>query len=412
MKMLKSFYFGAIILAIFISVAIPKEKKNQNADQNRQAPPQHNTQTEADQNATEKYLKQFTPPDKGVKDLRQLLIDLAKHNSPAFMTGKIAPLSSPASAASSSSSSSGQESGETEAQTGSLWIYDCNATVPEKNRFGIVLKAKGWEWVQQETQKAHATFEVGQTICFDVKIAFSGYFELLYDPNTHIVNFYLVQTKPVQADFNVVGAVNVETKNLWSSIVGSAASMSGESLGQRAEQQIETIGTNTIQAKLDHGYTVIFDLCTTNVFTRFGTFPPGKLPVESKTKESNFEINTLAALHPKSMLMAGPFDANKPILAHFENVSGGSIQAWWFCQEKAKEIAWNYSPGKQVSLTGAVAEMKIEGNKAVDFHCKPQNCKMVLMMMPVGEQTANCRYIVSYPEKKQVPLIDCNQVTK
>ncbi|MBE0534335.1 MAG: hypothetical protein IH624_01610 [Phycisphaerae bacterium] len=340
---------------------------------------------------------QFRPM---AKNLRELMIDIAESHACRYLNGRIMLLSAPGA----------QAAGSREPDTGNLWIYGCHSEQTDPNTLRVEIKGKGWKWIEQDTQTVGAAFTVQQIVLFEVTMSMTGTFDMVYDPAEHIATVYFVPTAPVEAEFEVTSDIDVQTESPWSWIVGQSASWTGQSLQKRAVEEIRNRAVHRIIAKLEHGFTIIVDLCTGNSYTKFGTFEPGKLPEPATDAQpGDFQVNSRAVLYADSLLMAGPFEPDKGVLARFENGGNGGFQAWWLCQNKAKEIAWDYVADRQASITDALSTITVQENETTEFSLPATNCPVVLVMRPIDGTPVSYNYTVVYAHKRKQPFIDCSQ---
>ncbi len=318
-----------------------------------------------------------------IKNLRELLVDVAVVKGCPYLTERILLLSS-----------KGSDADSTEQPTsGNFWIHSCTANQAGPEIMEIELQGNGWRWIQRSRQVVGATFELGQIVCFDATVMAMGTFDLFYDPDRHTAMIYFVPTEPVEAEFVVTNDVDIDTETLWGAFVGEAAEFLGQSPQQRAREKVKRTARRRVTGRLDRGFTIVVDLCTSYYHTRFGTLPPGRLPLPEDST-GNVQVDTVMVLHPKGLLMTGPFEAKKQVAAHFENGPDGAFEAYWLCQQQARSVAWDYVDGQQVRIDHVESARTIEANQAADFF-PPQDrqCPMVLVMRPREENlvTFDCR---------------------
>ncbi len=341
--------------------------------------------------------EQLRPVSKVADDLRELIIDLAAYNACGYLKGRIMPLSA----------EGAQSVGGQKPDAGNIWIYDCLASQPEPDQLQIQLKAKGWKWIDQETETAGATFGIDEILTFEFELSTTGTFDLVYDPQTHIATVYFVPIEPINVQFRLKSDIDVETENLWSWIVGQAAPVAGKGLEERAQTTARERGAKTLIAKLKHGFTIIIDLCNSSYYTKFGNFPSGQLPEKAIGKNAVYEINSRAILHENSMLMAGPFDPDQDVLVTFEN-DDRPFQARWACEDDAKIIAWDYVDNMTPNITETLASITVDAGETAEFRPpRDSNCPMVLIMKPTTNTPVSFRYKVEFLNKKFKPLVEC-----
>ncbi len=153
-------------------------------------------------------------------------------------------------------------------------------------------------------EKLETTFKINENVKYLVNISMVGILDMAYDQDDHIDTVWFISTQSVDVKFRVIGDVQVKTESLWASIVGMGASLFGKSPEKRFEKSISQRGVQAYKTKLSHGLTFIIDLCTGQQFTKFGTFPAGKIPDEAmSTQGKSFLVNSRGRLHNGTILM-------------------------------------------------------------------------------------------------------------
>ena len=255
------------------------------------------------------------------EDLRALLVDVATARICQFLEGRLIPLSG-------STGSEDSSSGGSSPAAGGLLIRSCSATEIDPQHLRVEVSGTGWQWIASEKQQVGATFELDETVSFDVDITFTGTLDIAYDRQDSILTLWLVPTEPVAAEFDVTEKVQVATEGLWSSIVGTAATIIGGSPEQRAESTIQERGSRKIESRLDRGLTVVLDLCTGRQFVTFGSLPEGRFPASAHPDDPAPPLSRgRARLYPDGMLMFGPFTTSGAVIARIDELSGGGVHA-------------------------------------------------------------------------------------
>lgn len=338
--------------------------------------------------------------DQMMEHLRALMTDLAKYNLCDRIRGQYIPLSS------GGSSSDGGKS----ANTGVIRIDSCSTGEVGSRHLRIDLSGIGWQWISRKREKLGATFTVNDYVTFDVKISMAGTFDMAYDKGDHILTVWFVPTQPVDANLRVLGDVNVDTESLWSSIVGIAGSLIGKSPEQRAKRTISKKGDRLFRSKLSQGMTLILDLCTGRHYFKLGTFPAGQLP-ESAVQGRKYLVNSKGIIHEGGMLMAGPFDSEKPVVARISSTEG-IAEASLLCEDSAKKVADAYVNGKALPEVKTLAEGTAQPGMPVTLRVNADpGCKVVMVMVPPkGQKGASVFSYMAYNEgDKPRPFVDCSR---
>lgn len=338
--------------------------------------------------------------NKMMENLEAMIIDIAGYNTCDRLRGQYIPLSS-----GGSTSGSGKIT-----NTGIIRIDTCSTAEVDHQHLRIELAGTGWQWISRKKEQLGATFTVNENVKFDVKISMVGTFDMAYDKADHILNIWFVPTQPVDAKLRVIGNVDVDTESLWSSIVGIAGSLAGKTSEQRAEATINKQGDRLFQSKLSKGMTLIMDLCTGRSYFKLGSFPEGQLP-ESAGKGRKYLVNSKGILHEGGMLMAGPFDTEKPVIARLDVTEGG-IKAWLVCEDSAKKTQDAYVNGKALPEAKPLAQGTVKPGRPVTLKVKANpGCKAVLIMKPLeGQKGVSAFDYMAYHEgEKPKPFVDCTR---
>ncbi len=351
----------------------------------------------------------FNPPDfeniaKTMSDLRELMIDLIAFQACDRIQGYFTTLSAKGASV----------EGSSEPAVGVMWIQNCTAHQIDAEHLRIDLMGKGWHWIDRTKENVGAKFEVDENVKFSLEISMVGTVNMSYDKEHHILTSWLIPTRSVDASFQVIEDVQVDTESLWGSIVGAGASLIGEPVGERAEKTINKKGASKIQAKLSQGVTLIHDLCTGQRYTKFGSFPAGKIPKSAAPAEGkNFLVNSRGQLNNKGLILAGPFETTQPVNAKLNLEEGGGLYASLVCKKQAEKIASMYIEGNSVPEIQALQKKEIrQNNSVVDLEVGNEaNCPVMLVMRPVNDENIPVifNYIVFHKDDTQKPLVSCTQ---
>lgn len=336
---------------------------------------------------------------KRIADLNALMIDFAGYNICDRLKGQYIPLSS-----------RGTSSGEKKTNTGVIRIDTCNTRETDPGHLMLEISGIGWQWVSRKKEQLGATFAVDDNIKFGVKISMLGAFDMAYAQEKHILTLWFVPTRPVDANLKVMGGVDVDTESLWSSIVGVAGSMTGQTPEQRAETAISAQGDRLVRSRLSQGMTLIIDLCTSRHYFKLGTFPAGEIPESSGTGRK-YLVNSKGILHEGSVLMAGPFDTEKPVIASL-NADQGRIKVSLICEDDAKKTSDAFLNGRILSDVRPLAEDTVQPGRPVTMKVKAKaGCKVVLFMRPSDplKGVSLFDYSAYHEGAKAKPLVDCNK---
>ncbi len=337
-------------------------------------------------------------------DIRELLIDLLAYNACDFLQNRVFALAQKGGASAR---------GGVSPTVGDFWIRSCAASQIDSQHVKISIAGIGWKWISRTRTRAGAEFELDEYVKFQVDVATTGTVDLAYNQQTHVATAYFVPVAPIDVRFGVTADVDVLTEELWSSIVGTAATAVGPSLEQRARESIRKKGSRQFQSRLDHGLTIILDLCTGQRYTRFGTFPPGQLPESAApAKGMNFQANSAALLHMNGILMAGPFAADTPLMAYVEIDSGGPVSVAWIHNSTAEKTAKAYVSNKPPPAMEPIDQQIARAGEPVTMQAGPGlERPVVLVMKParIDSITSRFLYRVYYEGDVRKPLAACEQ---
>lgn len=335
-----------------------------------------------------------------IEDLRALLIDLAAYHACNRLKGRILTLSS-----------EGAGSPGSGAITGNIWVQSCETEQLDPLSLKFTISGQGWRWVSRQRERLGAEFEFDDYVKFNVGVSMVGTFDAAYDRRDHIATLWFLPTQPVDVDFRVLGDVDVDTGNLWSSIVGQGAEILGQSPEGRAREDIRSKGANRFQSRLDKGMTLVIDLCTGQRFTKLGSLPAGQIPSSaSRSQDRPDLVENEAVLHRGGILFTGPYDTGKPLTAHLKIKEGGGVYARVVCTEEAKRIAEAYTDGGGMPDVEMLAQTRAFPGAPSTIRVPADiGCPVVLVMEPLNEQTYPIRYTfaVSHEGAKREPLVRC-----
>lgn len=342
----------------------------------------------------------FEPIAKTMNDLRALMVDVAEDQACSRLGQRIIALTS-----------TGTSADDTRNPvTGSLWIRQCSSEQIEGDKLEINLAGKGWRWLARTRETFGAQFEIDEYFRFEAEISMTGTFDAAYDMKQNILTLWFVPTQPVEVDFIVQNSIGVKEETIWGDIVGTVGSLFGQAPGERAQQAISERGARRIRSKLDHGFTVILDLCTGNQFTRFGTFPAGKVPgTDREYDDVKMLSRRRAYLRKGGLVVAGPYTA-KGLTAYYDILEGPGAHLSVVCMEDAEKIMDAFISNKPIPDVSVLAEKSIQGRESGSLSPKttPQ-CEVAFIMQPLqGQESATMlNYAVANLAAESKAIIQC-----
>ncbi len=336
------------------------------------------------------------------EDIRELMIDLMAYNACPYLKDRVFALSGKGGASSAGGKSP---------TIGGYWIRSCSAEETDSAHVRIAISGIGWKWISRTRSAADAEFELSENVKFQVDVTGTGTVDLNYSQENQVLTGYFIPSEPLAVAFDITADIDIETEELWSSIVGTAASALGESPTQRGRESIRRKGARKFKSRLNHGLTFIFDLCTGQRYSRFGTYPSGKIPESaSPVQEMDFLANSTGVLHRGSLIMAGPYKTDKPLVAYVEVQNGQSVRAEWFCRYNAEEIVTAYVANESLPEPQPVNSRVVGENKPVTLSVESDlSCPVVLVLRPVesGSEPVSLLYRIYNEGDTRRPLVSC-----
>lgn len=335
-------------------------------------------------------------------EMREPLIDLLGHNVCRVLKDRVFALAKKGGAS---------RTGGTTPTIGAYWIRSCSAREIDSQHVSVSISGIGWKYVTRTRNTAGAEFELNENVKFQVDISGTGTVDLAYGQETHVVTGYFVPTEPLDVTFDVTADIDIVSDEIWSSIVGTAASLIGASPERQGRESIRKRGRRSFRARLDHGMTFILDLCTGERYTRFGTFSAGEVPESAAPAERmNFQTNSVGILYKKSLIMGGPYQTNKPLTAYIQIERGNPVVAEWYCRYNAERIAEAYVKNEPLPEPEPVDRRIVSHGGPTTMTVAPDlQCPVVLVLRPQTEDSEEIEllYRVYYEGDVLRPLVQC-----
>lgn len=334
-------------------------------------------------------------------NIRELAIDVASQHGCRFLRSLILPVEK----------TGGSDSGkDTAAVIGNFIIEQCSTSRIDPLNINIAISGLGWQWVSRSTEQMGAEFSLNQYVKYRVDLSMSGTFDFIYDYRQRILTAYFVPSSDVGVNIEVAGDVDVRSEDLWSSLLGAAATLANQSPEGQAEGSIKAEGAKEFSARLRHGMTLIIDMCTGRQYTKFGTFPAGYLPFSNLEYNGRFfEVNSAAELHEGGVLMAGPFETGKsPIAANIKMAGDGVLDVRWVCASDALVGAGSYVDDDAFPQIEPLRRQTVRGSARIEAE---PDCRSVLVIRPLGTQAwpVSFSYQIYFEEDTRRKLVDCDR---
>jgi hypothetical protein len=340
--------------------------------------------------------KTETPPPPAAKapkrtavadhDLRLMLTDLAAEKACTMFRGVFRGL---------------RDSKRPSVATGVLWIRGCKIT-RDGTKVVFRLSGDGWQWAEDKTEKAGATFAVAQDVRFSVEVTIPGALDLAYDPKTHVASILFTPSDTPEVEFTPRGGIEVDREGAWSSVLGALSTAIGDAPEEQASDQAESQGSREFTKSFADGLSFTLDLCTG--YGRFGLGRPaqGKMapPDVGESRAVDVELN------PKGVLLFGPQPADKGYTARIK-ARGGAVRAELMCGSEAEKLALAYAERAERPTVKTLASKVIAGEGTIAI--ERASCPVVIVARSVAPTPVRLDWKRPPREIALGPLVPCDQ---
>lgn len=259
--------------------------------------------------------------------------------------------------------------------TGVLWIRQCKITnIGAHVTFHVA--GNGWQWVDQTRSKAGGTFTVRQYVRFSIAATIRGGLDIFYNRAAHVVTLWFTPDHPPVVEFKTIGDIAVDSKDVWSSVVGAVGTAFATSPEDLAQSQATSQGTRDLGAKLAQGLAVTIDLCTGLRRVQFGRPPKGEMGAAG----IGATWRVPAEIQPGGVMIIGPQHAEDGMTLKAD-VSSGAVRLTLVCAEQADTIATEYMAGRITSNVPVLASIDVR--KSARIRLKPTVCPVVAVASPL-----------------------------
>jgi hypothetical protein len=284
---------------------------------------------------------------------------------------------------------------------GQVWIRDCKITNDGKQLIADVTGA-GWQWQNKVEKKAGGTFEVNQYVKFEVAAKLYGTADLAYSRKDHVASVWFSPTAKAEVKLTPIGDIKVNNDDAWSSVIGGAATLIGESPEDKAEDTADTKGTDAFEEQAARGFEVAMDLCTNTTRMALKRLPKGQLPKPNVGETHNIKVE----VQNYGVIMYGPYVARDGLTLDVD-VTGGSLKLNLACQKEAEETAQNFLDNKPNTAKPIAAEL-VTGHAKLKL--PRERCPVVLVARSVQPQPVMLSFVRPKPEATRAaggPLAAC-----
>lgn len=284
---------------------------------------------------------------------------------------------------------------------GQIWIRDCKITNEGKQLVADV-SGSGWQWQNKVEKKAGGTFEVNQYVKFDVSARLAGTMDLAYAPKDHVASFWFTPTEKADVKFKPIGDIEVNRDDTWSSILGGAASLIGESPEDNAESTANQKGTHAFEDQAARGFEVAVDMCTNTVRMALVRLPKGQMPKPTVGETHKLQIE----VQNYGVMMYGPYIQPEGLTLDVD-VTGGALKLNLACLKDAEETAQNFLENQPNTAKPIKADL-VTGH--AKLRLPHERCPIVLVARSVQPQPVMLSFVRPQREATRAaggPLAAC-----
>jgi hypothetical protein len=327
----------------------------------------------------------------GDSDLRVMLTELASAKACELVKGQFRPLRAP---------------DRPDVVTGIMWIRECKVS-NIGTKVTVALSGNGWQWADQQQHKAGGSFAIQQYVKFAMTATIPGTLDIAYAPGDHIVSLWFTPATPPEVTFTPVGDIDVDKKGLWSSVVGTVASLFGQSPEHMAKGEAKEQGGHELEKQLADGLSITINLCTGLSRFHLGREPKGELnkPDAGETKKVPIE------LQPNALMVFGPQPVGEAGFTANVDAPSGVVHAVLACADQVDALAAAYVAGQPLPAIGTLATKDIRGKGTLRI--ARASCPVALTVQELDPSAHGVTFDWQRPLAETArstggPIIDCS----
>lgn len=285
--------------------------------------------------------------------------------------------------------------------TGQVWIRDCKISNDGKQLFAEV-SGSGWQWQHQVEKKAGGTFVVNQYVKFDVSAKLAGTADLAYSPKDHVASVWFTPTAKADIKFTPIGDIDVNRDDTWTSILGGAASLIGDSPDDLAVETADTKGTQAFEEQAARGFEVAMDLCSNTTRMALVRLAKGQMPKPNVGETHKMQVE----VQNYGVIIYGPYVAPDGLTLDVD-VTGGALKVNFACLKDAEVTAQNFLDNKPNTAKPIKAEL-VTGHAKLKL--PRERCPVVLVVRSVQPQPVMLSFVRPKAEATSAaggPLASC-----
>jgi hypothetical protein len=328
-------------------------------------------------------------------DIRFMLRDLAVQNACEHELGKFRGLPG-----------DGEEVIE-----GRTLAEDCKTESHGDDELVMRTGSRGWRWVGNKSKKLGGTFKVTEYATMKVELEVQGSVEIAYSRDGHVVNLWLVPSRPPKAHVKPLTEIDAQPEGAWSHVLGTLSTAVGQGPDKQATRQVGSVGSQQFQKQMSKGYSLAVDLCTGQVHEKVGELPEGKIPEVAMPSNGRIWMeNERVRLHSGGIDLTGPFKSTYDrVEAQVKVEQGGPLRARLICKADATRIALAFTDGKKLPRVKALANEVIPQGATKTLKTDSGKCEPVLYTTPEPKADLPITFAnVAYePDDREKPFVPC-----
>jgi len=296
---------------------------------------------------------------------------------------------------------------------GRTFAEDCKTESRGDDEYVMRTGSRGWRWVGSKSKKLGGTFKVNEYATMKIELEVQGSVEIAYSREGHVVNLWLVPSRPPKAHVKPLREIDAEPEGAWSELLGTLSTAVGQGPDKQATRQVGSVGSQQFQKQMSKGYSLAVDLCKGQVHEKVGELPEGQVPeVPMSSDGRTWMKNERVRLHAGGIDLAGPFKSTHDrVEARVKVEQGGPLRTRLICKEDATRIAVAFTEGKKLPTAKVLANEIVAPGASKTLKTNSGRCEPVLYTMPAPKADVPITFAhVAYePDDREKPFVPCGK---
>lgn len=264
--------------------------------------------------------------------------------------------------------------------TGALWIRECKiSNVGARVTFRIA--GNGWSWIDEKSSKATGTFAVRQYVRFRIAATIRGELDIAYDRSSHVASVWFTPARPPEVSFQTIGDIDVDSQDVWSSVVGAVGAAFSSSPEEAALALAKTRGARDLGAQLADGVALTIDLCTGLRRAHLGRPARGEMGLPSLGETRRVVVQ----IEPDGVILGGPQLARDGMTLR-ATASRGAARLSVVCAEQAARLASAYMKGHALPSVPTLGSIDVRTEARLTV--APTACEVVVVATSLDQTSA------------------------